>query len=85
MVGEVFLAFKLRHTDIKQFTHHESDPLFLALPYVLCPFKKNMINSFHFHFIFPESKVQGAWFTIPVFLAKTPLALVNIVCLGTAR
>lgn len=52
MVGEVFLAFKLRHTDIKQFCHHESGPLFL--PYVVCPFKKNMINSFLFLFVSPS-------------------------------
>lgn len=81
MVGKVFLAFKLRHTDIKQFPHHKSDPLFLAPSSVLCPFKKNMINSFLF--VSPsECKVQGDWFTIPAFLAKP---LVSIMCLGTAR
>lgn len=45
-----------------------------------------MINSFHFHFVSPESKVQCVWFTITVFPGKTFIGCSeNSVCLGTAR
>lgn len=82
VVGRVFLAQKLRYKEIKQFLHHKSNHFFF--PFLRstalmgqCPFKKNIYDQ---HILFSNSKVQSVWFTIPVFLAKSSLAVVKIQC-----